>query len=45
MIEVFGLNTPISKALLKKYMESFKLDSYSVEQALRIVLSNFFLIG
>lgn len=45
MIEVLGLNTPTSKSLLKRYMESFKLEGYPVEQALRIVLTNFFLIG
>lgn len=45
MIDVLGLNTPISKTLLKKYMDSFRLEGYPVEQALRIVLSNFFLIG
>lgn len=45
MIEIFGLDTPVSKLLLDKYVESFKLDGYPIEQAFRIFLSNFFLIG
>lgn len=45
MIEIFGLDTNVSKTLLDKYVESFKLDGYPIEQAFRIFLSNFFLIG
>lgn len=45
MIECLGQPTPTSGQLLRAYLSSFNFKKFNTEESLRVMLSNFFLIG